>query len=79
MDEEEEEEAALFPFTCFDPTYCITEPPVPKIKNAESDMIGDYSNYDFKYNGSEVITYTCENPSNHLHISSSNTVSEYNI
>ena len=46
--------------SCFDPTYCETHPPVPKMNNTEYSKppIGS-----LRYNDGEVVTYKCLNPS----------------
>ena len=47
--------------SCFDPTYCETNPPVPKMNNAQytKPPIGT-----LRYKDGEVVTYQCEHPSN---------------
>lgn len=46
--------------SCYDPTFCPDDPPIPELENA-------FSNYNpknkgtYKYEDGEVITYTCAN------------------
>jgi len=46
--------------SCFDPTYCETNPPIPFYENANYKIppIGT-----LKFNDGEVVTYTCQNSS----------------
>lgn len=46
--------------SCYDPTYCETDPPVPDLKNANYKIPAAGS---LRYKDGEVITYTCNNPS----------------
>ena len=45
--------------SCVDPTYCLTDPPVPDYKNVDYAMPGLGT---LKYGDGEVVTYTCQNP-----------------
>ncbi len=52
--------------SCFDPTYCETNPPIPFYENANYKIppIGT-----LKFNDGEVVTYTCQNSSIFLVVS----------
>ena len=43
---------------CFDPTPCVTDPPVPELRNAIYKIPQSGS---LKYLDGEVVTYTCRN------------------
>jgi hypothetical protein len=47
--------------SCVDPTYCDTDPPIPKFRNAnyKIPLLGS-----LKFDDGETVTYTCQNPSN---------------
>ena len=44
--------------SCFDPTFCHDDPPVPELNNADYDIP---SKGTFKYEDGEVVRYECHN------------------
>ena len=60
--EANDQDYQAFP-SCFDPTYCETHPPVPRMNNTEytKPPIGS-----LRYNDGEVVTYKCLNPSKNI-------------
>ena len=59
---ENDPEYQEFP-SCFDPTYCETNPPVPKMNNTQYSKPEIAS---LRYNDGEVVTYQCLNPSKEI-------------
>ena len=45
--------------SCVDPTYCLTDPPVPDYQNADYTIPKPGT---LKYGDGEIVTYTCQNP-----------------
>ena len=51
--------------SCYDPTYCETDPPVPFYDNTNYVIPPTGT---FKYNDGQVVTYKCQNPSKNFNI-----------